>query len=271
VRCYAKGQCATVIVNPPYEKIELSAVSTVGGGDRLRLRSRRASFTEQSATASELLEQLDKYHVPQADRRSAIVYAESKAYSGSDLERLLSFYESWIESHRFSEDDDTITVLCSAIRKFSMNMNADRYATYVNWFTLSDSERVHHDVELELTKGTYWHLRYLPTTPDQALRSLQQPLIDLASDYLKPRLMLDKNYASIAKFAVTACVLIDARFGTDEASLQLWSMKSKLSMSWFDRLVELEVGKALKTIGKRDADFDRSVNELLANLKREGE
>jgi len=218
-----------------------------------------------------ILDRLESGELSESGERTAIAHAERLAFPGSQKKRLLALYEALIEESRYSEDDEEITTICSAIRKYVMNMGSERFARYASWLVPSASERVHYDVELELTKGAYWHLPYLSTTPDENLRCLQTVLADEACDYLKPRLMLDKNYASIAKFSILACVLIDARQDDSEVSRRIWSQKSLLSMNWFDRLVKFELGKAVKSIESRDEEFSVKVTELLETLDREGE
>ena len=114
-------------------------------------------------------------------------------------------------------------------------------------------------------------LLVLSRLSSEKVKALQTVLAEEACDYMTPRLMLDKNYASIAKFAMIACLLIDARQGSDEASCRVWSRKAGLSMAWFDRLVNFELGKAVESIGKRDMEFASRLNELVETLDREGD
>ena len=218
-----------------------------------------------------ILERLESQDLSVSEQRKAIAHAESLAFTGSELERLLTFYDGWIEARRFTEEDEEITAVCAAIRKYSMNMDSNRYSRYTGWLVPSTTARVHQDVDLELTKGAYWHLRYVTRESDDRLRALQTVLADEACDYMKPRLMLDKNYASITKFAIVACLLIDARQGSDEPSRRVWSRKADLSMAWFDRLVRFELGKAVESIGKRDVEFASRLNELVETLDRRGD
>lgn len=218
-----------------------------------------------------LLAHLESGQLSETDQRRAISHAESLAFSTSEKERLLTFYDQFIEASRFTEDEDEITAVCAAIRKYAMNMATGRLKAYANWMSPSAVAGPHHDIELELAKGAYWHLRYLDVEGDENLRDLQVALASVASDYLRPRLMLDKNYASIEKFAVIACILIDARLGKSDVSIRLWSAKCALAMGWFDRLVNFELSKALQTLGKRDEDFALEINKLIEVLKSEGE
>jgi hypothetical protein len=218
-----------------------------------------------------ILDRLESQELSVSEQRKAIAHAESLAFTGSELERLLAFYDGWIEARRFTEEDEEITAVCAAIRKYCMNMDSNRYSRYAGWLVPSTTARVHQDVDLELAKGAYWHLRYVATESDERLRVLQTVLADEACDYMKPRLMLDKNYASITKFAIIACLLIDARQGSDEGSRRVWSRKADLSMAWFDRLVKFELGKAVESIGKRDMEFASRLNELVETLDRKGD
>ena len=230
------------------------------------------SWLDQPAA---LLDRLESDRLSKAETQKAIAHAESLTFSEDQRLRLLKIYDRFIETSRFTEDEDEITVVCSAIRKYAMNMGADRLDKYAGWIVPTSNQRVNHDVELELCKGAYWHLRYLDSDcgngADAGLRQLRAVVADVASDYLKPRLMLDKNYASIEKFAVLACVLIDARLGESEISTRLWSGKAALSMGWFDRLVKFESDKALIAIAKRDERFAAKVSKLFDSLNREGE
>lgn len=230
------------------------------------------SWLDQSAT---LLDRLESDQLSKYEKQKAIANAESLSFDENQKPRLLKIYDRFIETLRFTEDEDEITVVCSAIRKYAMNMGADRLENYAGWIVPTKSQRIHQDIELELCKGACWHFRYLDSNfgngADLGPRKLQSVVADVASDYLKPRLMLDKNYASIEKYAILACILIDARLGESEISKRLWSSKAALSMGWFDRLVKFESDKTLNSIAKRDEDFAATVSELLARLDREVE
>jgi hypothetical protein len=78
--------------------------------------------------------------------------------------------------------------------------------------------------------------------------------------------MLDKNYASTVKFSMLACLLMDAWRSDDAVSRRLWDRKNDLSMDWFDRLIDFELGKAIESIGQRDAAFVKNISSLLVSL-----
>ncbi len=211
----------------------------------------------------ELLQWLSDASTDPRQRLAAVCRIESLSLSEKQRERFLRAMDSWIDEVRFTDVDDELTAVCSAIRKYSMNMSADRFARYGTWLTPSKSKSPHHDVELELSKGVCWHMRYLQTIASEPMRTLQFKLIGVAIDYMRPRLMLNKNYASTAKFAILGCLLIDARLGEVEVARDLWRRKTELEMNWFDRLIRFELRKTLKTLDKREPEFAKAVRELV--------
>ena len=216
-----------------------------------------------------LLSRLENKSFSADDELLAIVFSESLPVKGKQLSRLLAMLEDWIEKNRFSDHGKKVTATCAAVRKYALNMDSNKFQRYAGWIEPSSSARVPLDVELELTKGVYSRLRFISEEVSPDLPALQSAVASVATDYLRARILLDKNHASIAKYAILACMLIDARSGTTKSTQTLWEAKSQLVMSWFDRLIDFEARKAINSIFKRDPEFAKSVEHLWTTLKRE--
>ncbi len=213
-------------------------------------------------SADTLLSRLEGDSTTDAERRIAILAAETTAFDEQAKQRLLSALATFITRNRFTTDDDTITVLGSAIRKYAMNMDESDFDTYAHWLQPTATETLHHHVELELAKGASWRLAYEPTGVGDRLAQLKTALVGLAGEYTSARLILQKNYASIVLHAVVGVAILEALTAEDRETERLLKQASELRMDWFCELLQRRIADACKAIEKRDPALANVVGEV---------
>lgn len=213
-------------------------------------------------SADTLLSRLEDDSTTDDERRIAILAAETTVFDESVKRRLLSTLTTFITSNRFATEDDAITALGSAIRKYAMNMDGADFDTYASWLQPTATETLHHHVELELAKGASWRLAYEPTAAGDRLAQLKTALVGLAGEYTSARLILQKNYASIVLHAVVGVAILEALSAGDGETEQLLKQTSELRMDWFWELLQRRIADACKTIDKRDPALADAVREV---------
>ena len=177
-----------------------------------------------------LLQRLNDQALSREDRRETILFAETAAFHEPQRPELLSLLHRYILDERFSKDEDAQTSVGSAIRKFAMNMDQSSFESYAEFFRPSETETLSCELELELAKALMWRLVYEQFDAGLAFPTLQECLIDLAEDYLSPRLVLQKNYASVVLNAVLAALLLgDGRGANLSHKFRHWSLIGYLS------------------------------------------
>ena len=169
------------------------------------------------------LDHLESQATDFEDFEKAILVAEITDFPEALRERLLAALGIFIESKRFATDEDTTTLLGSAIRKYAMNMDPAHFDRYPQWLLPSATEYLKPIVELELVKGVSWRLTFEPisVTDGHPLKLLIDRLAQLYSDYIQPRLIVQKNYAATAVEATTALVLLHTLAGSSEMASKL--------------------------------------------------
>ena len=211
-----------------------------------------------------LLEKLESADTTPEARHQAVLYAEIADFTENQRVRMLNALFTFIAENRFTTDEDTITVTGSAIRKYAMNMEEARFNAYTEWLQPSTTQRVHHQVELELVKGACWRLQYVPVAGTPDIAQFRNNLRDVALDYLQPRLILDKNYAAIALCAIVAVVLLDRITGEREASEELLHRTTAMKLDWFAELVSHGLDDAMKDARRFNPQIADEVASLVA-------
>jgi Arc/MetJ-type ribon-helix-helix transcriptional regulator len=228
----------------------------------LRERAERASL-DWTRSPNELLDRLEAGSTTDADRRTAILVAETMAFDETQRQRLLPALASFISAHRFASDEDTITILGSAIRKYAMNMDESHFGPYARWLQPSDTETLHHEVELELAKGASWRLTYEPARAEEGAVELTAALAGLANEYLSPRLILQKNYASITLHAVVGVAILEALAGPHHETEELLKRVEKLRVDWFSELLQRRIADACEAIEGHDPSLASTVRGIV--------
>ncbi len=252
-------QIKIVLCQPPAEGVKKRALA-------LSLSTADESTDDSDPhwvnSADALLNRLQDDSTTDDERRIAILAAETTAFDEAAKQRLLSALAMFITRNRFATDEDTMTVLGSAIRKYAMNMDESDFDTYAHWLQPTAIETLHHHVELELAKGASWRLAYEPTGAGDRLARLKTALVGLAGEYTSVRLILQKNYASIVLHAVVAVAILEALAAEDRETERLLKQASELRMDWFWELLQRRIADACKTIEKRDPALADAVREV---------
>ncbi len=193
------------------------------------------------------------------DRVTAVLFAETVGFDESEKPRLLRALFNFVKDNRFSQDDEMMTAVGAAIRKFAMNMSPSHFADYASLFGRTNTDTLSCELELELAKAVVWKLATCGGAPSDP--ALEAALTELAQDYSVPRLILQENYASIVMNAIVAIALLDC-----PSKDSLIDRVAKLGIEWFS---ELLARRLLDTAGKRAdrADNLRQLNTRLLSYK----
>ncbi len=202
-----------------------------------------------------ILEKLVDSKATSDEISTAILFAEVQAFDEIQTTGLLIALRKFIEENRFTQIDEVVTVLGAAIRKFALKMKPSDFGAFASWLMTSETLRVHPDIELELAKGALWRVKYTSLLGVEDFSQLIQGLRGLASDYLKPRLILDKNYASIARIAITATFAMEVWMKSMAESQNLRHLSLAMNLAWFLEAVDFEVCKLIETVEHRDSSF----------------
>jgi hypothetical protein len=191
---------------------------------------------------------------------SAILAAEITEFDDKNIPRLLKSLEAFIATHRFTVDEEEITNLGCAIRKFAMNMDSTQLDEYVDWLAPAEAKSVHNRVELELVKGLLWRLSCEPFEPAGEYAKTKETLTDVANGYLSPRLIFQKNYVSIAICSVAALFVLHSHAKDEVAISQLFTSVKQLDRDWISELVEDEIVELIDAISEHDARLRESLS-----------
>ena len=191
-----------------------------------------SNVAEWIFSAEEILIKLECSTTSFDDRISGVLFAETMAFSDLQKPRLLNSLFEFVEQNRFAKDDQLITAVGSAIRKFAMNMPTSEFERYSQLFSPTSTDTLSCETELELAKAVSWRLMKVNDVATDAYPNLERHLSELASDYLAARLILQENYASIAIHAVIAVALLNGARQHEFAD-----RIAALGISWFSELV----------------------------------
>lgn len=197
------------------------------------------------------------------ERETAILFAETTSFNETQRGRLLSELACAITATRFSRNRRRVTVFGSAARKYAMNMDESRFEAYAEWLKPSKTETLSCGVELELVKGVCYRLSYVPVRRPAHFPELTATLAEVVHGYLSPRLILQKNYASIALQGIIALAILQAVCGERDTIRTLFRKAASLGLDWFCESMEHRLREARKAIEKHDAALAQSLGELI--------
>jgi hypothetical protein len=209
---------------------------------------KREALDDWVKSPSEILRRFNDTSLSIEERRLTVLFAETTAFDDSQRPELLSLLHRYILDERFSSDEDAQTSVGSAIRKFAMNMDESLFEQYAEFFEPSETETLSCELELELAKSLTWRIVYEPFDTNQDFPNLREKLTELAQDYLSPRLVLQKNYASVALSAVLAALLLG-----DDKSGNLVAEIHALKLDWFASLFVRRIRKTHEELKSRNA------------------
>lgn len=216
---------------------------------------------------NQLLKYLHSDNLDESNRRIAVLFAEQMEFDSSQTEQLLAGLRDFIHQYRFATEKAQLTALGAAIRKFAMNMPWELFEVYANWFEPTATHTISNYVELELAKSVVWRLTYVRTNSGVSAPALLNVLASLASDYLKPRLVLQENYASIALNAIVATFLLSAYTSEREPSEILAKQVTDLKIDWFRELLQRRLLIATTSLEQSNGDFADKVRVLSQILR----
>lgn len=183
------------------------------------------------SSPAELLAKLLDSSSRRAELFEAILFAEIAKFDESQTEQLLTRLLAFVSEYRLSQDDDVKTAVGAAIRKLAMNLRDSQVEEYADLLLPTETETLPCEIELELAKAIVWRLTSAPASLSHKFPKLETRLAELASDYLRPRLILHKNYSSIALQAALGVLLLNGQ----HANSVLKGVKD-LGVGWFTDL-----------------------------------
>jgi hypothetical protein len=211
-----------------------------------------------------ILERLENDSYAEKDRLAAVLFAETKPFDGDLRARLLSALGRFIEGNRLTEDADRMIYLCSAIRKYAMNMGQDQIDEYAEWLLPTDTAPVHHEVEMEFVKGLSYRLQFEKLSlPHESIIALEI-LSDIAFGYLRKSLILQKSYANTAMFVIVCISILESLSETQEVLTgKLRSKVETLGVSWFQEMVEDNLAEAAEFVETNNPEVAVKLHSLL--------
>lgn len=210
-----------------------------------------------------ILQRLENRATYPDDYEAAVLFAEVKPFRGAQRTRLLNALRTHIDEHRFVEDQDSLVTLCSAIRKYAMNMQESQFEHYANWLLPTETATLHHEAEMEFAKGICWRLEFESHAWPANYPHLTGTLFDLVDSYLTPRLILQKSYANTAMFGIIALHILEAASGSGGALVARLHKKTVDSgVMWFSEMVSDDVDEAIQYISDRDDVLAKEVAKI---------
>lgn len=213
-----------------------------------------------------ILERLESVSFPEKDRLAAVLFAETKPFDGEMRSRLLFALRKFIEVNRLTEDADRMIYLCSAIRKYAMNMGQDQIEAYAEWLLPTDTTPVYHEVEMEFVKGLSYRLQFEKLSLPDSFPNALAILGDIAVGYLRKSLILQKSYANTAMFVIVCIAILEAL--SDAPADQTEALLNKvhsLGISWFQEMVEDNLSEALEFIEENNPKIAVKLHSLLGS------
>jgi hypothetical protein len=213
-----------------------------------------------------ILERLENTSFSEKDRLAAVLFAETKPFDGELRPRLLVELDRFIHANRLTEDADRMIYLCSAIRKYAMNMGQDQIDAYVKWLLPSETSPVHHEVEMEFVKGLSYRLQFETLTLPQESPNALDILSEIAFAYLRKSLVLQKSYANTAMFVIVCISILESLSEThDGITEDLLCRVEALGITWFQEMVEDNLAEAVEFVEAKNPDVADKLRSLLGN------
>ncbi len=219
-----------------------------------------------SESAESILARIEDPATDPQERDAAVLFAGATAFADEQRPRLLSALGVYITQHRFTRDDDRITVVSSAARTYAMNMGETEFEKYAEWLVPDETEYLTHRVELELIKGACWRLSFERIAQKGEFPALAGTLCDIAIGYTNSRFLLQKNFAAIALNAIVSVFVLDAMAGREELAVEVWSQVGRANRKWFTEMLQRRLADTVAAIGEHDDALCRSVDELVQKV-----
>jgi len=195
----------------------------------------RGSWTQSS---SQILARLEQDSTSNEEQWKAVLFAETTTFQTAEVPRLLAALARFIGNNRFTTDGGLTIVVAAAIRKYAMNMS-------------------------EETKGAAWRLMYLPIAAGKEFRHVREILSELCKVYLRPRLILQENFASTALHGIVAVTMLDAHAGIPDPAEDLLRRSKQIQVRWFSELLEDRTREAAKALDKHSPQLAERLRKCL--------
>ena len=228
----------------------------------------QSSLLDWVSSSDKILERLESNQTPRDEQLTAVLFAETTAFSDAERPRLLNVLQGFIEQNRFSSVDETITALCSAIRKYAMNMDESRFDSYATWLLPSQTAALSYDLELEFSKAVAWRLMYEPFAMTVEYPELLRGLYNLGTDYLKARLILQNNHASTVLHCIVGVAILDAAANNQGTLFRsLLEKVQKVQVDWFSELISDRLNEAIESLAGHNRELaSRLRTSVLAGI-----
>lgn len=148
---------------------------------------------------------------------AAVLFAETTAFSESELCVVLPLLLSFIRMHRFSAEEKIVTATGSAVRKYAMNASEADLVELARCLAPSDTLALPLEFELEVCKALLWRFTDHPPSAAIVDSEIAERAASLAADYLAPRVFLQKCYAAIVLNSALLAMLTSTTAGSDLA------------------------------------------------------
>jgi len=211
-----------------------------------------------------ILARLESEEVGSDEFEKAVLVAEITDFADDKVKRLLDSLGQFIGNHRFTTDEDTMILLGCAVRKYAMNMGASHFDSYAKWLEPTDTEFLDSKIELELVKGVNWRLSYEPFAVDgNSMDDMVSMLDEVCMQYNSQRLLLQKNFASIAIQANNAIILLHLHLGNGDKVKQVLERSKSLKPSWVAEVIVDQLDENSGFMAEHTPEVSAKVQELL--------
>ena len=225
-----------------------------------RVADDEETLDDWRSSPSELLAKLQDPSISRDELFDAVLFAEIAKFDESRTQELLTRLFAFVNEYRLSQDEDVMTVVGAAVRKLAMNLQDPQIEQYADLFLPTSTDTLPCEIELELAKAIVWRLVAAPASLSRQCPKLVSRLTELASDYLKPRLILQKNYASVAIQAALGVLLLNGH----HAGSILQSVKN-LGIGWFTHLFQRRLERLRRQLME---SADATSTAIATNLGR---
>lgn len=167
----------------------------------------------------------------QVEQEEGVIFAEILPIPEHLLPRFMTALKAFIVKNIYTADDETMTALGSAIRKYAMNLPETSFNDYASFFDVVDTT-IHPQMELELVKSIHYRMLYEPFDVTVGRDILNYCLYSLAEGYMFRQLILRDFYVNIVLHATEALVL-----SCDHSDLNfLIGRLNRLNIQWITDL-----------------------------------
>lgn len=194
--------------------------------------------------------------------REAVLLAETTSFNDDYRPMLLSGLHQFIDTYKFVDDEQAITAVCAALRKYILNMLPEHADYIAALLAPSDTKSLPNLAELTIVKSFFQYLQLFPVQRRNEYAAMEKRLGSIASDYLKPRLIQQKNFDAISLNALLCLALLGSPL-CKKSSVRL----KRLSLPWFSELFVRRLDWLTKEIAASKQSLIPEVTEAIRLLR----